>query len=173
MAAQKEQVDVGGCENQEKDAKPNDVEDEGLKVDDADEGDEEKGGGDEAKVEEESEGGMDEEEAEGEGKGEAESDEGEKLEEEESEKKNENLKKRSRKDKKGEAMELESPRSERPTRERKTVERFIVGESPRASASKTLSIEKVPPLFCFYFLFFIFKYGVAECTVYSFSFILA
>ncbi|KAG6437015.1 hypothetical protein SASPL_101922 [Salvia splendens] len=39
-------------------------------------------------------------------------------------------------------MELESPRSERPTRERKTVERFVVGESPRASATKTLSIEK-------------------------------
>ncbi|XP_041999494.1 protein DEK-like [Salvia splendens] len=146
MATEKERVDVGGCENQEKDAKPNDVEDEALKVD-ADEGDEEKGGEEgegEAKVEEESEGGMDEEEAEGEGKGkgEDESDQGEKMEEEESEKKDENLKKRSRKDKKGEAMELESPRSERPTRERKTVERFIVGESPRASASKTLSIEK-------------------------------
>ncbi|KAG6415776.1 hypothetical protein SASPL_123193 [Salvia splendens] len=60
----------------------------------------------------------------------------------ESENKRENLKKGSRNDKKGEAMELESPRSERPTRERKTVERFVVGESPRASATKTLSIEK-------------------------------
>lgn len=147
MASEKEQVDVGGRENQEKDANPNEVEDEGLKVDAEKGGEDEK---DEAKVEEESEGGMDEEEAEGEEKGEDESDEGEKMEEEEeSEKKKENLKKRSRKDKKGEAMELDSPRSERPTRERKTVDRFIVGESPRASASKTLSIEKVPSLFFF------------------------
>ncbi|XP_051119179.1 DEK domain-containing chromatin-associated protein 1-like [Andrographis paniculata] len=51
----------------------------------------------------------------------------------------------SRGKKTSEAGDLSSPRtpgSERPTRERKTVERFMVTDTPRVSAAKPLSIEK-------------------------------
>lgn len=61
---------------------------------------------------------------------------------------NESLKKGSRKRNKNEAkVVLPLWKSDRPIRERKTVERFMMGGTPRASPSNTLSIEKVPFVF--------------------------
>ena len=57
-----------------------------------------------------------------------------------------------------------TPGSERPTRERKTVERYTVSSPdkfPRSSSIKALSIEKVHLLLCkfvYYFTFWVFGY---------------
>lgn len=78
-----------------------------------------------------------------EGKSGGEEDDAEEREETGTEKKSETLK--SRKKRTAETVELSSPRtpgSDRPTRERKTVERFTVNESARSSTPKPLAIEK-------------------------------
>lgn len=185
MATEKETID--GCEKKEEDATLIEVDEKGVKEDpeevvekadgpggneeaeekEVEEEDVKEDREDEEVREEHEEGERDAEEAEVEGKGEDvdEDDDGKKIDGEENEKKSEISKKRTRKQRKGEIGELESPRtpSERPTRERKMVERFMVGETPKASASKTLSIEKVSRLL------FVFScwYGITARTFHN------
>ncbi|KAH6799215.1 hypothetical protein C2S51_035699 [Perilla frutescens var. frutescens] len=105
------------------------------------ENEEMKEGGENAGEEEEKEEGEKEEVEEGKSGGEE--DDGEEREETGTEKKSVTLK--SRKKRATETVELSSPRtpgSDRPTRERKTVERFTVNESARSSTPKPLAIEK-------------------------------
>ncbi|KAL6494393.1 hypothetical protein OROGR_031193 [Orobanche gracilis] len=134
MASKKETMD-GGEKQEEED--PSEVD--------------EKGGGEEAEEAGEEEENQDEvekglvegngdhgEEAD-EGKGDDEEDEENQTEEDKAQK---SEKKGSRRVKKIEAKSPKTPGSERPTRERKMVERFKADETPRSSASKPLSIEK-------------------------------
>lgn len=91
---------------------------------------------------------MEEAEKEGnEGHGEQDEDEEDEVKEEKKVKRGSRGKKKS-----DAAAELPSPRtpgSERPTRERKMVERFMVTETPRVTSAKSVSIEKVHWLLLF------------------------
>ena len=84
--------------------------------------------------------------------------------EEEVEEEEETPKKAKKKKKKEATTPATTPVSERPTRERKVVERYSAPDTGRSSGTKPLSIEKVRALLIFYLLCFLnFKHFVGFC----------
>ncbi|KAL6494959.1 hypothetical protein OROGR_030878 [Orobanche gracilis] len=139
MASKKETMD-GGEKQEEED--PSEVDEKDGGEEEADEAGEEEENQDPVEKELAERNGDQEGEEVDEGEGGDEEDEGNQTEEDSAQK---SAKKGTRREKKIEAAELKSPKtpgSERPTRERKMVERFKVDETPRSSACKPLSIEK-------------------------------